>query len=92
MELLCNVAGIKHSVTKGYDVRRNVVSEGAIGRLKRMPKKKIELSDGWDMMLASVFYECNVMQHESHWRKPVFVLYGIDRGLRSTAFFLKFRL
>ncbi|KAK6018633.1 hypothetical protein OSTOST_15771 [Ostertagia ostertagi] len=40
-EELTAVAGIKHSITKGYNSRENGVSERAIGTIQRMLKKKV---------------------------------------------------
>ncbi|XGW09034.1 hypothetical protein V3C99_011385 [Haemonchus contortus] len=84
LDELASVAGIKRSVTKGYNSRENGVSERAIGTIQRMLKKKVEEPDKWDMMLPHVVYAYNVTPHEATGESPFFILHGIDPVIPSS--------
>ncbi|RCN38569.1 integrase core domain protein [Ancylostoma caninum] len=75
---LSKIAGINHTVTKGYNSRENGACERTIGTLQRILKKKIEFPDFWDTMLPNAVYAYNVTPHTATGESLFFLLHGFD--------------
>ncbi|KAL6735557.1 hypothetical protein Aduo_005986 [Ancylostoma duodenale] len=86
IEELTKIAGIKHTMTKGYNSRENGGCERAIGTLQRILKKKIEFPDFWDAMLPNAIYAYNVTPHAATGESPFFLLHGFDQACAEVKF------
>ncbi|EYC28685.1 hypothetical protein Y032_0007g3355 [Ancylostoma ceylanicum] len=78
MSEVCEITGIRQSMTKGNNPRENGITERAIGTITRMLKKKTVIPAQWDILLPMVVFAYNSAPHEAIGDSPFYMLHAFD--------------
>ncbi|EYC37336.1 hypothetical protein Y032_0802g2426 [Ancylostoma ceylanicum] len=75
---ICEITGIKQTMTKGYNPRENGMTERAIGTITRMLRKKTVIPADWDLLLPMVAFAYNSSPHDAIGESPFYMLHAFD--------------